>query len=565
MVTNAPWLKHYGNVPHTLDYPDCSMVTLLETRTAHLADSVACEFMGSRLTFGRLMSEIDKCARALAVLGVVSGDRVTLCLPNVPQALIMFYAINRIGAVANMIHPLSSEGEIEFFLKTANSKIAITLDRFSKKFAEMPQKTPLETLIVTSIGDGLDTMKKIAYAATQIGKSKAIKGDNIYSYHSFMSLSEQCTHNPRVETDGQHPAVIMYSGGSTGTPKGVLLTNLNFNALGLQTAAMGECVHTGSVVLAILPIFHGFGLGVSIHTMLLQGANCMLIPQFDLKGFVTILKKHRPNIITAVPTLYDALLRVEHQDDLELSCLEGVFCGGDRLSPALKQRFDAFLIKHNAHVPIREGFGMTECVAASCLTPKHMSKIGSIGIPFPDMFYKIVAPGTVDELPFDSDGEICISGPSVMKEYVGNPEETAQTLKRHEDGRIWLHTGDLGSMDSDGFVFFKQRLKRIIISSGYNIYPSQLESVLDAHPAVLMSAVIGVDDEYKIQKAKAFVVLKPEAQNSAELRADIKEHCKKFIAKYAMPYEFEYRDSLPKTAVGKVAYTQLEQEQKDKI
>lgn len=252
-------------------------------------------------------------------------------------------------------------------------------------------------------------------------------------------------------------------------------------------------------------------------------------------------------------------------EKVDLSCLEGVFSGGDSLSVELKKKVDAFLKQQGAKIQIREGYGTTECVTASCLTPKDFYKEGSIGIPFPDTYYKICKVNSVEEVPYGEEGEICITGPSVMQGYLDNPEETAQVLRLHEDGHTWLHTGDLGVIDSEGFVYFKQRIKRMIVSSGYSIYPSQIENVLDAHPAVSMSTVIGVPDPYKIEKVKAFLVLKPGIEPTDDVKESIYEHCKENIAKYAIPYEFEYRDSLPQTLVGKVAYTVLEQEELKKI
>ena len=226
----------------------------------------------------------------------------------------------------------------------------------------------------------------------------------------------------------------------------------------------------------------------------------------------------------------------------------------------MKHKVDAFLRAHNASVQIREGYGTTECVTASCLTPKDYARDGSIGIPFPDTYYKIVRTGTTQEVEPGTEGEICISGPTVMLGYLDNPEETAQTLRSHDDGRVWLHTGDLGTMDADGFVYFRQRIKRVIITSGYNVYPSQLENIIDGHEKVLLSCVIGVKDPYKMQKVKAFVVLKTDVTPSEAVRQELLAYCRQRIAKYAMPYEIEFREELPKTLVGKVAYRVLEEE-----
>ena len=273
------------------------------------------------------------------------------------------------------------------------------------------------------------------------------------------------------------------------------------------------------------------------------------------------LVKHRCNFIAGVPTLYEALLRLPDMDGTDLSCLKGVFSGGDSLSIELKKKLDKFLYDHKASVQVREGYGTTETVTACCLTPAHMYKEGSIGLPFPDTFIKIVVPGTEEEVPYGQEGEILLSGPTVMKEYMGHPEETAQTLRRHADGLTWVYTGDLGTMDEQGFVYFRGRAKRMIVTSGYNVYPAQLENILDAHELVQMSCVIGVPDSYKMQKVKAIVKLNPGVKPDEQTKQSLMDYCRMHIAKYAMPYDISFREDMPKTLVGKVAYRVLEEEE----
>ena len=359
-------------------------------------------------------------------------------------------------------------------------------------------------------------------------------------------------------------AVLLFSGGTTGKTKGIELTNLNFNALAYQTAEMAHKPVCHTRMLAAMPIFHGFVLGVCIHTMLAVGGTSILVPRFNVKEYANLIRTTKPNYIAGVPTLFEAITRNPYLDGVNLSFLYGVFSGGDSLPVELKKRFDAFLTSHGATIHIREGYGTTECVTASCLTPYHKEKEGSIGLPYPDTYYKICRPDSTEEVPFGTEGEICLSGPSVMKGYLNNAEETAHTLRRHEDGRIWLHTGDLGTMDDEGFIYFRQRIKRMIVTSGYNVYPSQIENILDAHEAVRMSCVIGVRDPYKMQKVKAFVVLKDGYTPSDALKENLFEHCRRHIAKYALPYDIEFRDSLPQTLVGKIAYTTLEKEEAKK-
>ena len=299
--------------------------------------------------------------------------------------------------------------------------------------------------------------------------------------------------------------------------------------------------------------------------MLASGGRCILIPRFTAKSYAKQIVKYKCNFIAGVPTLYEALLRLPSMGNADLSSLKGVFSGGDSLSIELKKKFDKFLYDHHAVIQVREGYGTTETVTACCLTPVNMYKEGSIGLPFPDTYIKIVKPGTDEELPYGEEGEILLAGPTVMKEYMNHPQETAETLRTHSDGLTWVYTGDLGTMDSEGFIYFRGRAKRMIISSGYNVYPGQIENILDAHEFVQMSCVIGVPDTYRMQKVKAFVMLKPGVEASDATREELLAYCRKHIAKYAMPYDIEFRDELPKTLVGKVAYRVLEEEELQRI
>ena len=283
-----------------------------------------------------------------------------------------------------------------------------------------------------------------------------------------------------------------------------------------------------------------------------------------LENFNSIIKKYKPNFIVGVPTLFEALLKNNRLKKKDLSSVRCVISGGDTLSKPLKDKVDTFLKEHGSNATVREGYGLTECVGASCLTPHNKYKEESIGIPLPDVTYKIVKIGTHDELPRNMDGEICINGPTVMMGYLDSPKETAKVLRKHEDGKVWLHTGDIGCMDEEGFVYFKQRLKRMIVSSGYNIYPSYIEKIIESHPSVQTSTVIGIDHPYKVQVAKAYIVLKEGIKPSHSIKKSIKEHCEKNLAKYTLPYEYEFRTELPKTKVGKISYLELEKEIKKK-
>ena len=562
LSASAPWLAYYGNTPASLDYPHKTMYQMVAIAARKYPDNVAYVFMGKETTYRAFMKRIDAAARGLVRMGIGKGDRVTICMANTPQALDCFYALNRIGAIPNMIHPLSAAKEIAFYLNFSKSKAILTLDQFYEKVESiLPELENPTTILIARIQEELPFPLSALYPLTKNARAVKKLPKTGYTYWYDMVAAGRGETLPPDDGVFDECAAILYSGGTTGTTKGIMLSNLNFNALGLQTiAASGYDRISDMKMLSVMPVFHGFGLGIGIHTALIGGATCILVPQFSVKTYADVLVKQKPNLIPGVPTLFEALLRAPKLDGVDLSFLKGIFSGGDSLSPELKKKVDAFLRAHNCDQQIREGYGTTECVTASCLTPKDYARSGSIGVPFPDTFYKIVTPGTTQEVPANTEGEICVSGPTVMMGYMDNPEETASTLRRHYDGRIWLHTGDLGHMDQDGFIYFRQRIKRMIVTSGYNVYPSQLENIIDSHEKVLLSCVIGVRDDYRGQVVKAFVVPMPGVEPTEELKKELLDYCSGRIAKYAMPRELEFRKELPKTLVGKVAYRVLEEE-----
>jgi len=555
-----PWYKYYDKGYNKIDYPDLTIYELIEKTAMAYPNNYAFEYYGNKITYRELIVRIKKTASALLEMGVVEGDRVTICMPNTPSAIITFYAINMLGATASMIHPLSSEQEIEFYLKESDSKYILTLDLVYDKVVKAVENTNVKKIIVSSVSDDMNNFMRTMYWFFSGRKNKIIKNENALFYKEFMDLGIYYREFECCKKNQDDEAVILYSGGTTGTPKGIILTNRNFNALAMQALIMVGGVKAGDSILSILPIFHGFGLGVSIHTPLYIGMKVILVPDFSPRKFGSLIKKYKPNFITGVPTLYEALLKTKlgRKDLTSLTC---VVSGGDTLTPAFKAKVDGFLKKHGSKAHVRCGYGLTECTAASCLNPRNEYRDNSIGIPMPDTKYKIVKIGTFDKAKTMEDGEICISGPTVMKGYLNNPEETAKTLVKHDDGITWLHTGDIGCMDKDGFIYFKQRLKRMIVSSGYNIYPSYVEDIINKHPMVSNCAVIGIPHEYKKQVVKAYIVLK-EGKATSNVKKSIKKYCEENLSRYSWPYEYEYRDSLPTTLVGKVAFKKLEEENK---
>ena len=566
--TAADDYDYTQGVRRHLDYPDKTMAQMVEDIARQYPDAPAYDFYGRRISYSQMLRNIEQAARALRNYGVSRDEAVTICLPNIPQAIETFYAVDRIGAVANMVHPLSARDEIAYYLNYAKSRIIITLDMFYEKvMLACEAVTHPVTIVTIRMQEVLPLHLKIAYIVKEgrkhlcwprrqdVAEGRAMLWKNLLKKDDGKEL-------PPHIFDKNHTAVILYSGGTPGKPKGVCLSDLNFNALGIQAR---EVIQTnfrpGLTMLSCMPLFHGFGLGINIHTVLIYGACCILMPTFNISTYAKMLIGKRPNFIAGVPTIFEALLNTPALEGEDLSFLMGMFSGGDSLALPLKEMVDAFLHAHGASIQVREGYGLTECVTASCLTPKDTYKPHSIGLPFPDTFYEIVRPGTDEVLPANEEGEIVLKGPTLMLGYLDEPEETAAAMRRRSDGDIWLYTGDLGRMDEEGYVYFSQRMKRMIITNGYNVYPGRLEDAIDSCDIVSYSCEIGVPDQRRGQRIKAFVVLRDGIAQDDESKKIIMDHIRRQVAGYALPKEIEFRQQLPRTLVGKVAYRQLEEQE----
>lgn len=546
---------------YQLNYPEKTMYQLVKDIAEKYPTAEAYEFFDKVTNYKDFLAKIDDVAAALTLAGIGENSAVTICMPNVPQALCCFYAVNKVGAICNMIHPLSAESSISFYLNISKSSLILTLDQFYDKVENALKEVSHKVTILTArIQDELPIYLRLPYVLTE-GKKylKYPNTSNGITWNEFLKNKASDVSTAPFQMD--KTSVILYSGGTSGTPKGICLTDFNMNAVGYQcVASFEETVGPGTRMLSCMPMFHGFGLGINIHLVLIHGGKCILMPNFNIKKYTQMIVKKKPHVIAGVPTIFEALLHMPALNGVSLDFMQGVFCGGDSLSIELKNKVDTFLKDHGARIRIRQGYGLTECVTASCLTPFDKEKEGSIGLPLPDMKYAIVTPGTEDVLPPNTQGEIILTGPTLMKGYLSNPEETAQTLKTMPDGNVWLYTGDLGHMDEDGFVYFSQRIKRMIITNGYNVYPGQLENAIDSVSEVAYSCVIGVKDERRGQRIRAYVVLRDGIDKSETIENKIMDSLKTKVDSYALPKEIVFRDELPKTLVGKVCYRELEEE-----
>jgi long-chain acyl-CoA synthetase len=555
MQDNPPWLRFYDKVPASLEYPAATLYEVLAARARQVPDAIAWEFFGAQASYTALMESIDRCAAAMASIGLAKGDRLLISMPTSPQGVIAFYAANRLGVVPAMIHPLSTGPEITHYLNLTGARVALTLDAFYPALAAATPKVPLQTIVLARIPDYLPWPQRIGFWLTKGRRIASIPADP--RVHHWSGLMDAATlPSPYPETSTSHPAAILFSGGTTALPKGVVLSNHNFIAQGLQAIAWCGMGH-GDSILAILPIFHGFGLAVCVNAALMADGKSILVPQFSADIVARLIRTRRPNILVGVPTLFDALNRHPALAHADLSCLKVCFSGADTLSREVKERFEKLVADGGGRIKLMEGYGLTEAVSGIMAMPLEHYREGSIGVPFPDMLAKICITGSTDSAAPGAEGEICLSGPTLMQGYLNDAEATAKALRTHADGRVWLHTGDIGRMDTDGFFYFSSRLKRMIKSSGFNVYPAQVEAVLRQHPAVADACVIGVADDAQVERVVACVVLRDAKAAGEALAEALIAHCRERLIKWSCPREIDFVDSLPQTKVGKIDYREL--------
>lgn len=562
---NEPWLSYYSKEDKSIKFTDNTIYEYLVDSVGEDRDFIALNYFGNRISYNSLFDSINKASKSLRSLGVKQGDIVTICMPNTPEAVILFYAINKIGAVADMIHPLSSASQVKHYLNESKSRILFLIDISYDRVKDILPETSVFKTIITSPKDSMPLLLGVGYKLTKGLKTKRPVFDKDFiTWTDFMLASLTYNKPYNCTMKSKDIAVILHSGGTTGTPKGIMLSNFNFNAEGQQCGVNVSEVRPKDKIVTILPIFHGFGLCVSLHCPLCLRVETILMPEFDGKRFYKIMKNDKPNFIAGVPTLWEAMLSNKKFDDVDMSQMKYLISGGDYLTIPMEKKINNFLHQHGAKISVTKGYGMTESVAATAYTFEGTNEPGSIGIPMVGNNFCICDPETNEVLPFGSEGEICVNGPTVMVGYLNNSEETKKVIKKHKDGKKWLHTGDIGYITPDGIIYFTQRLKRMIVSSGFNVYPSMIEEVIEKHPDVAKCCVVGVPHPYKMQVPKAFIILKNNNKSEGKIKAEIKDLCKNELAVYSIPKEIEIRKELPKTLMGKVDFIRLEKEELQK-
>ena len=549
--------SYIDHLPKDIEYFDGGMYDAVYEASCKWPHNVALEFYDTQVVYKDLIKKINRVAAALKSLGAEKGEIITICMPNTPEAIYSFYAVNEIGAIANMVHPLSSEKEIEDYLIQTNSKTIICVDVSYPKVEAIIKNTNVETVVVVSPTRSMDFMVRVIYKLTKGRKNHVKKSQHVITWDQFLNKANKYIGNPHARVNSKDDAVIMYSGGTTGKPKGIILTNLNFNAQALGAKYLvPELFKPEFSFMAFLPNFHAFGLGCCIHMPLYFGARTFLIPQFNPKKFKQYITKYKVDILVGVPTVFDYLTKIKFKKD-GLKHVKFVVSGGDMISMSSKEKINDFLKTHGSKALIENGYGLTEASGGFIFSPRSIAEEpDSIGYPIPDNEVVIMDLKTQKPAKLGEDGEILVRGLSVMKGYLNKPKETEEAFIT-VGGKKYLRTGDIGYADERGVIHFRSRLKRMIISNGYNIYPANIEDVTLKSKNVLSCAVVGREDKLRGEKVVVFAVLKPEVSERAT-KKELMNIYKKYLAKYEIPREIRFIPELPKTKLAKVDFKALE-------
>ena len=554
-----PWLKYYDQKFIDQTLPALSAFEYVCQRSKNHLNDTALEYYGRKFTYADLIVNVKKTAAALRGAGVKKGDIITVVSIMTPEIIALFYAADMMGATLNLVDPRYSVEGIREYIEEVDSHLLVCLNVVYERCRQAAKRTNVEKVIVLSPADSLPPVMAVGYKLTTPDKNKY--ASNVIRWKQFIKGGEgQSTAAEPYDPD--HACVVVHTGGTTGSPKGVMLTDDCFNGIALQFQAYPKLFHRGQKLMNVMPPFIAYGFACGIHLPLVLGFTVIIIPNLDPAKLGSLVLKHKPEHMFGVPTHYQQLASDPKLRDKDLSFIINYAAGGDSLSRGAEQTVNDFLAAHGARYPIAKGYGMTEVSSAATVAAGLDNKPGSVGIPMVNTVVAAFEPGTDQELPIGQRGELCISGPCLMKGYYNKPEETAILLRRHPDGRVWAHTGDMGYLDEDGFVFLDSRIKRMIIRhDGFKVFPSMIENVVSRHPAVHQCSVVGCADKDHTQGRLPFVYIVLKADTTAKKKQVIRElerMCAEELPEYVHPVAYKFISSMPMTPVGKVDYRQLE-------
>lgn len=555
---DKPWYKYYDDENINSSVPKLTAYQFMLLNNIKHDQDIAINYFGKKVTYKNFFDKIDETAKALQTFGVKKGDIVTICSVTTPEVVYLFYALNLIGAVANMIDPRVNEDRIIEIVNSCQSKLMFTLDLIYPKLEKMKDKLRVDDYVILSAYDSLplpiSIIKKNEKNYPKINKNENFEWKKFISASKYVDKLNYCDYEPNK------PAGIVYTGGTTGVPKGVILSNENFNGMAHNYSIANLEVERKQTILDIMPPFIAYGFVNGIHLPITIGVTDIIIPKFEPDKFPDLIKKYKPNMCLGVPSHFDILRKSDKLKNEDLSYILYPAVGGDAMNVALEEKLNEFLKEHNCKHKITKGYGMTELSGAAITSSTTVNKIASVGVPFPLNDLGIFKPGTDEELPVGEIGEICMTGPTMMLGYLNNEEEEKKVKKLHKDGKYWIHSKDYGYVDKDGFLYVKGRMKRTIVRpDGHNTYPLEIENVINECDGVVNSSVIDFDAK-KYGNGHipvAFVVLEENA-NADEVKQNIINNMAKKLPNRDVACNIEFINSIPTTNIGKTDYKVLE-------
>lgn len=559
---DKPWLKYYTEEAINAKMPECTIYDyLLESNKKNLSD-IALRYFERKISFGELFGNIESAAKAFASVGIKPGDIVVMATVTTPETIYAVYALNRLGAVANMVDPRTSVEGIKEYIAEVNARFVLCIDVAYPKIEKAIVDTDVEKIIIASPADSLPQPKKFIFNLVNKLKGTTPKfGSNCVTWSEIHSACKGISYKV-AEYEPNKCCIIEHTGGTTGLPKGVMLTDDNFNSAAKQIKNSPLRLEHQDKFLNIMPPFIAYGMVLGIHIALTHGWESIIIPKFDPKDFADLILKYQPAGIMGVPTYFEGLMDEPKIKGKDLSFIKVVLVGGDKALVEFEKKVNAFFAEHNANIHLSKGYSMTEASATATFAFEEINKPGSAGIPFAQTIVAAFEPETDKELPFGESGEMCICTPTMMAGYYDKQEETDKVIKKHSDGRMWIHSGDLGYVDEDGCVYINGRLKRMIIRyDGFKVFPPFIEDVVSTHKAVETCCAVGTMDKEHVQGHLpiVFAVLK-DGCNADVAKKELFDLCQKELPEYVQPVDFVFVDKMPVTPIGKVDYRALEKE-----
>lgn len=554
---DKPWLKYYTEEAINAPLPECTIYEYLwENNKDHL-DDVALIYFGKKITYGELFKNIDKTARAFSAIGVKNGDMVVICSVATPELIYSMYALNRLGAAANIIDPRTNTKLILRFIEESKAKAILSIDKCLPKVKIICETGFAGAVIMLSAKDSLPFIKKALYSV----KDK----ENIklgVSWQQFIANGKK-TEYLSQPYKRKNPATVIYTSGTTGTPKGAILTDDTLNTIAFQYRILGADYNRTQKFLDVMPPFIAYGVACGLHMPLSLGLTDVIIPMLNPDELDRLIVKYKPAHYVGVPSHYEKLAQSPKMKKFDLSFWESAGAGGDTISESTEQRINEFLISHGSKYPVAKGYGMTELGSAAVTCHGNVNKLGSVGIPHCKTVVSIFKPDTEEELSYNTEGEICFCTNAMMIGYLRNDVETSKVIKMHSDGKRWVHSGDIGYIDEDGFVFIKGRIKRIIVrSDGHNVWPGQIEDVLMQLPQIKSCCVVGAKSKSITSGVipTAFIVLNDGVRTNEEFAKMLHEYQLERLPERDIALQYRFIDQMPLTPIGKVDYRALEQQ-----